>query len=261
MTQTTIRLLLHGVLCLVALGITFGGAGAPADREPAVAYTIRQIHPAGDTREFAIISTATRARADLILTPDGTVGVLDAILWPEGADLPIALHSKHETWYELRHNEPFSPRSRYLTPLPGGTVKKVKWQLADLGADAAGERRYKGTLAYEVEGEDRLKVLCDATFEITTTTKLDRRRWLGRILPSTSYPAVDAKLAAADLSLSGFPLRIALSVRRRYEGGPPMEERSVVEVLNIHDKTVSPLLFRRPESYRMQAPVYGVPGQ
>ena len=168
---------LHLTALTVALAVTFSSHAGQTDTERVVAYTIRETDAAGRTRQFGAVSTATRARADLLRTQDGAVDVLDAILWSEGAARPIGLNSKNETWFELFHTESFAPRSRYLTPLPGGSAENVKWHLADLGADAEGVRRYKGTLSYDVHGDDRLKVLCDATFEIATTTKVDRKRW------------------------------------------------------------------------------------
>jgi hypothetical protein len=229
-----------------------------------VAYDVTRAHTAGirpPTRN-QVIADGGYIRADAIgLSPDEPV-THDSVLWM-GSPPAIGLNSRNQTWYELTEANPFSLDSHYLAPLMKGDVKKLTVQL-NAPAVVGGDRHYTGRISYDVHQSFqgvRLKVTCTATIDVTTTDTVDRRHWLGHILPSTGYADVDAKLRAAEASIEGFPVRLSMKATRRYEGGPPMDDTVEIHVTDIREVTPELTTVTRPANYRNQKPVLAVPGR
>jgi hypothetical protein len=234
------------------------------DARAGTAYSVRVSGGtfAAQRGQFSVLADSGQIRADAVEKQADAVTLWDSILVVASSPM-IALNSENQTWYELEPPSPLVPSSHFLTPLPGATVKNLRMSVSEAGDAGGGEHRYAGQLTYELHATlsgEKVKVTCAASFDVTTTEKQDRRDWPGRMLPVTGYPAVDEKFSAAESAIQGFPLRMSLTVKRTYAGGPPMTETTDVEVLNLREVPVPASSFVRPTDYRHQKPVVGAPG-
>lgn len=231
-----------------------------ADGSAGTAYSVR--HSRG-TAPSPVVADSGKIRVDLVRPPD-TVVTADTLLY-EGSGPLIALNSEDRTWYDIESPRPFALSSRYLTPLAENpAARKVRLEFNEAAGDAPGERRYSGRLTYDVYYtvmDAEVKVLCAASFEVTTTDRHDRRDWLGGMLPRTGYPAVDEKFREAESAIRGFPLLMTLKANRAYGGGPGETDTMKIEVLDIREVTPPASTFARPAGYRYQPPVMALPGQ
>ena len=244
-----------------------------------VAYdvTVTRTADGGGKQTYTVVADDGYILATQTEVPPGEPVTHDSVLWT-GKAPAIALNSQNETWYELTPDTPgahgtivtsvtttgpFALASRFLKPVYKGTLKNVTVQL-NAPSVVGSERHYTGRIAYDVHsssGRVHVKVTCTATFDVITTDKVDRRHWLGQILPITSVDAVDARIGAAEASIEGFPVRLSLTATRRYEGGQPMQDVVEVQVSGIREVTPAITTFTRPRSYRHQKPVLAVPGR
>lgn len=250
---------------VMVAAITICGSAAGDGDNPikgiAVSYDLRATG-ASQAHEFSIVADGEHIRADLS-APAKSVEPLDRIVWTRGSE-PIAINSSAQTWFELHHPAPFAPGSRYLAPpLQNAEAKNVRWVMRE-SPDAPAQRRYTGTLSYDIEGvtgDERVKITCGATIDILTTDRVDRRMWLGQILPITRFENVNETLRSAETNIAGFPLRIRMTATRQYAGGAAMTETIDVETRNVRTIAAPDAsYFQRPAGFRFEEPVYGIPG-
>jgi hypothetical protein len=230
---------------------------------PAVSYTVTVMR-SGETevtRSYTALASGERLRLTHEDAPPGEGVMYDTLIRINPSSV-IAMNSRNRTWYRAPDASPFALTSGYLSPRPEGDIKKLSVTM-ETDSEIDGERLYSGEIRYDVVssyGGETVKVSCFGTFTLTTTDKLPRQQWLGRILPTTRYPEVDEKIRAAEARIEGFPTKLSLEVQRTYEGGKPMTDSVEVTVSDIREITANELEFTRPPTYRMQEPVLGVPG-
>jgi hypothetical protein len=233
--------------------------GSAVAARAATEYTVTRSGTEVHTSQYRVIAEDRRIRVTSMTAEEGPI-LLDGLLWVEGSPV-IALNSQNQTWYELEDPAEFALSSFYLSPMiRPPRITNLKLELEEQTGAAEGERRYSGRLHYLVHGPAGVDVTCDATLDVRTTDTIDRRLWLGHLLPKTRFAEVDERLAAVEKTIRGFPLRLSMTVTRQYAGGDAMTDTSQVEVSGIRQTKPDPASFVRPKDYQHQQPVFGVPG-
>ncbi len=225
-----------------------------------MAYTITRRSGDVITQTFNVVANEDRLRVSYLNLPPGE-GILYDVLLRTAADV-TALNTRNGTWYPAPGSSPFALYRPCTIPYPDRKIRKPFVRIAP-GPAAAGEHTYSGEIRYDVVTQFQaytVKIACLGKFTVTTTDRIDRKYWLGRILPETGYSEVDAALRAAEEQVEGFPVNLSLRRTQTYEGGAPMSDTDNVTASEIREVEVDESEFKRPADYRLQKPVLGFPG-
>jgi hypothetical protein len=224
----------------------------------ATAYTVHKGSSGLLGGTFAVVAEPGRIRATSeSKTSDGPI-LYDGLLWVEGSPL-IALNSQMQTWYTVAR--PFALPASYLSGARSAKrIKQLTFTFDEIAGAPAGEHRYTGRLRFVVLGA--YNVTYTAAMEITTTDAVDPRLWMTGMLPLTGLLQVDEKLAAAEATIKGFPLKMSLTATRQYSGGGAlMTDVHTVDVSDIRATQANAALFVQPTNYRFEKPVFAGPAK
>ena len=245
---------------IVTIALVFGGFVQPLAAAPGMAYTITRRSGDVITQTFNVVASDDRLRVSYLNLPPGE-GIMYDVLLRSAAGV-TALNSRNSTWYPAPRSSPFALHRPCAIPYPTGKIKKLSVKIAP-GPAVGGERTYSGEIRYDFVTNHlahTLKIACLGTFTMTTTDRIDRKYWLGRILPETGYGEVDAALRAAEEQIEGFPVRMSLQRTQTYEGGAPMSDTDNVTASEIREVEVDESELKRPADYRLQKPAVALPG-
>jgi hypothetical protein len=245
---------------VVALTLIVSGFVQPLAAAPGVAYTITRRSGDVITQTFNVVASEDRLRVSYLNLPPGE-GIMYDVLLRTAAGV-TALNSRNGTWYPAPGSSPFALYRPCTNPYPDGKISKLSVKIAP-GPAAAGEHAYSGEIRYDFVTYfvgHTVKIGCLGKFTVTTTDRIDRKYWLGRILPETGYGEVDAALREAERQVEGFPVNLSLRRTQTYEGGAPMSDTDDVTASEIREVEVDESEFKRPADYRLQKPVVGFPG-
>ena len=246
---------------LVTITLIVSGLVQPLAAAPGMAYTITYRSDDAITQTFNVVASEDRLRVSPVNLPPGEAILYDVLLrTPAGV---TALNSRNGTWYPAPGSSPFALYSGCTYPYPDGKIRNLSVRIAP-GPAAAGERTYSGEIGYDFvrpSGAYTVKIACRGKFTVTTTDRIDRKYWLGRILSQNRHAEVDAAIRAAEAQIEGFPVSMSVSTTRTYEGGAPMTRAIDVTASEIREAEVDESQFKRPPEYRLQEPVFAFPGQ
>jgi hypothetical protein len=212
-----------------------------------------------------VIAESRNRRIEMEKVKDSTI-TWDSLLSPDEGRSFVALNSENQTWFTFESVAPLAPSSHLFMHLPGDRIKDIHWSIHEesVAGEPEATRKYVGRLSYRLSYDvagSTINVSCSAVVLIWTTDRLEQRLWVGSVPFATGYAGVDAELAGAAAGITGFPVKTTLSVTRQYEGGPPMTQVITSLVSDIHDTSVTGLVFQRPADYREQKPLIGAPGK
>jgi hypothetical protein len=246
MRSTVVRL----ALLMTVLAIALSSSAATA-------YTVRKGSSGLLGATFAVVAEPDRIRATAEAKSDGPI-LYDGLLWFRGSPL-IALNSQMQTWYTVAR--PFALSASYLSGARNATrIKQLAFTFDEVAGAPPGEHRYTGRLRFVVLGS--YNVTYTATVDLATTEAVDPRLWMTGMLPLTGLLQVDEKLAAAEATIKGFPLRMSITATRQYSGGGAlMTDVHTVEVSDIRETEANASLFVQPPHYRHEKPVFAVPAK
>lgn len=183
-----------------------------------------------------------------------------ALASDDGGKTFTAINHENRTWFPFGH-PPLTPDASFCrmpySNDPG--VRRVKWSWTTVGAD-----QYAGKLSYvvtEKATEFTVDIQCSVAIDVTTTSEHPRELWPAPVFFRTGLPAVDTRIAPDLEAIRGFPLRIAVTVTRRYTGGKPDSQEQTMTVTDIRAVPDAPVAAcARPADYREQRPVIAAPG-
>jgi hypothetical protein len=223
----------------------------------ATGYTVRRGTTGLLGGTYTVVAEPDRIRATSATTPDGPI-LYDSVLWIKGSPT-IALNSQMQTWYTVAR--PFALSASYLSAASmAKRIKQLAFTFEEVAGAPDGEHRYSGRLRFVVLGA--YNVTYTATMDVTTTDAVDPRLWLTGMLPLTGMLQIDEKIAAAEATIKGFPLRMSITATRQYAGGGAlMTAVNTVEVSDIRQTEAKDALFVQPAHYRYEKPVFAAPAK
>ncbi len=230
-----------------------------AQAHAATAYRVRFVSssPQMQLAGARVTVDGQKLRIDIDRVPDA-VRLYDYALSGDGGKTLVAVNDELQTWFPLDHSplvvQSHSFAGMSMAPAP----KKIQWSVKHGAASSAGQ------LSYALEDDLAGTVVRSnvrATAEVWPMEAKPAMKWPAAVPFVTRIAAVDEQIARSPELLAGLPAKIAVTITRQYEGGPPMSETTTMTIDDVQElPSVDAKQFVRPAGYREQPPVVGVPG-
>jgi hypothetical protein len=239
--------------------------------EGQTAYLIRASYHGPETvfQEATVVMAGSNVNASFQYGPEAAV-TYTSVVSHDGGKTWIALNSNLHTWFRLDRS-PFTVHSRLFSVIGDRNaprVRELKCSVTDGSPGGAGSDvrpALIGRLSYETDENvtgHRLRTAYAVIVQVWSDPDRPGNTWLAQVPFVTEIPAVDAEVARNMSVFDHFPRQIAVTITRRFAGGPAVTETTALTVEPLASPPPFPAeMFVVPADYREQPPVIMAPGR